>query len=529
MPRTSPPSLTVFYIALAVVAGITVLGVATPAGFAEATSVLLDVVADKFGWFYMLAALAFLIFGLYVAFSRYGHIRLGQDDDEPEYSDASWFAMLFSAGMGIGLVFFGVGEPMSHYLEPPLGAEAGTAEAARLAMRYSFFHWGLHAWGIYTAIGLAIAYFSFRRGYPGLISNAFRGLLGDARVEGPIGKGIDVLAILATIFGIAASLGLGALQINTGLAHLTPLPAGPATQLAIVAVVTVLYMVSAVTGLDRGIRILSNLNLSIALLLLLFTLFAGPTAFLLDVFTTALGSYLQNLTQMSLQLAPFSRSTWIRNWTLFYWAFWIAWAPFVGTFIARISRGRTIREFVLGVLLVPSLFCFVWFTVFGGTGLHQQIFGGVDLAGAVRSDLAVGIFVMLEQLPLGTLLAGLATLLLATFFITSADSATIVLGMFSMGGDLDPSTRVKLVWGVLQSSLAVVMLLSGGLEAVQATLILAAAPFSIIMVALCVALLAALRAEDRFTRIERRREALRQQRLLDRLEAWVEKNDPPRG
>jgi glycine betaine transporter len=503
----------VFVISVVIIIIVTVIGVVSPAAFAQVTSRMLEVTAAKFGWFYMLATSGFLVFALYLAFSRYGNIRLGQDDEEPEYSDVSWFAMLFSAGMAIGLVFFGVAEPMSHYLEPPLGAPPETPEAARLALRYAFFHWGLHAWGIYTAAGLAIAYFTFRLGYSGLISNVFRPWLGDRRVEGPIGKGIDVLAILATIFGVAASLGLGALQINSGLAYLLGVPVGPVAQLVIVVVVTVLFTFSAASGLDRGIRILSNINLSLAALLLLFTLFTGPTAFLFDVFTTALGSYLQNLTQMSLQLTPFSSSTWIRSWTLFYWAFWIAWAPFVGTFIARVSRGRTIREFVLGVLLVPTLFCFIWFAVFGGTALHEQIFEGIDLASAVRSDIAVAIFVMLQQLPLGTILAGVATLLICTFFITSADSATVVLGMFSSGGHLNPKLRTKIIWGVLQSSLAIAMLLAGGLEAVQATLILAAAPFSIIMVAMCVALLAALRVEDRRARIEQRRERLRQQRL----------------
>jgi glycine betaine transporter len=503
----------VFLVSVIIVVAITLLGIANPTGFADTAGRLLDLTTEKFGWFYMMATLGFLVFTLYLAFSHYGHIRLGRDDEEPEFGDASWFAMLFSAGMGIGLVFFGVAEPMSHYIEPPLGAAPESPEAARLAMRYTFFHWGLHAWGIYAVVALAIAYFSFRRGYAGLISNIFRPLLGDRRVDGPVGKAIDVLAILATIFGVATALGFGALQINSGLAHLTGIPVGYTSQVVIIVIVTVLYVASAATGLDRGIRILSNVNLSLAIVLLLFTLFVGPTAFLFDVFSTALGSYLQNLMQMSLRLRPFSDPEWIRNWTLFYWAWWISWAPFVGMFIARVSRGRTIREFVLGVLLVPSLFCFIWFAVFGGVGLHLQIFEGKDIASAVQSDIAVAIFTTLEQLPFGTVLAGIATLLVTTFFITSADSATVVLGMLSSRGRLDPTARVKLVWGVLQSGLAIVLLLSGGLEGLRAATILAAAPFSLIMVAMCVALLAALKGEDRRARILKRREALRQQRL----------------
>lgn len=505
----------VFYISVAIVVLVVVLGAANPDGMAAVSGSLLEVTTSNFGWFYMIATLAFLVFALFLAFSRHGSIVLGQDDDEPEYSNRSWFAMLFSAGMGIGLVFWGVAEPVRHYRSPPAGITAETAEAARAALRYSFFHWGLHAWGIYTVLALAIAYFSFRKGHAGLISNTFRPLLGE-RVNGPIGKAIDILAIIATIFGVATSLGLGTLQINGGAAHLTGIAISTTTQLWIILIVTVLYMLSALTGLNRGIKILSNVNLLIAATLLVFTLVAGPTAYLFDVLTTSVGGYIHNLISMSLRLSPFTQSTWVADWTLFYWAWWIAWAPFVGMFIARISRGRTIREFVLGVLLVPTLFSFAWFSVFGGTALHMEIYQDLGIAAAVEENVTAALFITLAQLPLGPVISGLATLLIITFFVTSADSATFVLGMLSSEGRLNPSNRVKLTWGVLQSSIAAVLLLSGGLEGLQTASIVAAAPFAVIMVLMCVSLMRALRQEDR---LHRQREKARRRKLDALLEA----------
>lgn len=484
----------VFAISVAVVLLFVLWGVLSPQSLATGSANILAVTTEKFGWFYLLATFGFLVFAIYLAFSKYGKIRLGADTDRPDYSNKSWFSMLFSAGMGIGLVFWGAAEPLSHFIKPPQGATPQSAEAARLAMRYSFFHWGLHAWGIYTVIGLAIAYFTFRKKYPGLISNVFYPLMGE-RVNGPLGKAIDTLAIIATVFGVATSLGLGTLQINGGFNQLMGIDNSISTQLTIIVVVTVLYMLSALTGLDKGIKILSNGNLSIAAILLVFVLFAGPTSFIFDVLTTTIGSYLQNIVQMSLRLTPFSQGDWIKNWTLFYWAWWIAWAPFVGMFIARVSKGRTIKEFVLGVLLVPSLFGFLWFAVFGGTALNLELFHNGKIAEAAQSDVTVALFSTLRQLPVGNILMVLATVLIITFFITSADSATFVLGMLSSKGVQNPSNKVKLVWGILQSSIAAVLLSSGGLQGLQTASIIAAAPFSVIMVAMCYSLFISLRSE----------------------------------
>ena len=484
----------VFVVSVAIVLLFVIWGVVSPDGLANSSSALLSITTEKFGWFYLLATFSFLVFSLFLAFSKFGKIKLGADSDEPEYSNRSWFAMLFSAGMGIGLVFWGVAEPLSHYMNPPQEAAAQTAEAARLAMRYSFFHWGLHAWAIYTVIGLAIAYFTFRKKCSGLISSVFYPLLGE-RVNGPLGKAIDILAIIATVFGVATSLGLGTLQINGGFNQLVRLPNSSSSQLIIIGIVTVLYLISATTGLDKGIKLLSNANLGIAALLLVFVLFAGPTSFVFDVFTTTIGSYLQNIVQMSLTLTPFSQGNWIKSWTLFYWAWWIAWAPFVGMFIARVSRGRTIKEFVLGVLLVPSVFGFLWFAVFGGTALNLELFHNAHIAEAAQTDVTSALFNTLEQLPIGGILSGIATLLIITFFITSADSATFVLGMLSSNGIPNPTIKVKLVWGLLQSTIAAVLLLSGGLQGLQTASIIAAAPFSIIMVLMCYSLYTSLQQE----------------------------------
>jgi glycine betaine transporter len=498
----------VFRISVIVVLLFVLWGLFDPEGFGEAANNALGFTIGKFGWFYLIAAFTFLLFSLYLAFSKYGKIKLGEDDSEPEYSTLTWFAMLFSAGMGIGLVFWGVAEPIYHYLSPPLGT-GETPEAARTAMRYAFFHWGLQPWGIYTVIALALAYFQFRKGYKGLISWTFYPILGE-RVNGPIGKMIDILAILATVFGVATSLGLGTLQINGGLNYIFGLPNTTFYQILIIAIVTVLFLISATTGLDRGIRYLSNTNLVVAVGLMLTALFLGPTSFIFDLFTVTLGGYLQNLTQMSLRLTPFTQNPWVGSWTLFYWAWWIAWAPFVGMFIARVSKGRTVKEFILGVLIVPSLFSFIWFSVFGGTALYFELFGKLGIAEAVQNDVTTALFITLDQFPFGTILSMLATLLIITFFVTSADSATFVLGMLSSEGRLNPTNQTKMIWGILQSSIAVVLLLTGGLKALQTASIVTALPFALILLGMSYSIWKAFEEE---IKAEKKKEQFRRKKL----------------
>ncbi|WLR47091.1 BCCT family transporter [Halobacillus litoralis] len=456
------------------------------------TSNIQGFLTEKFGWFYLLSATGFLIFAIFLVFSKYGKLKLGKPDDEPEYPYITWFAMLFSAGMGIGLVFWGAAEPLSHFHTPPIvGQESMSEEAAQSAMKYTFFHWGFHPWAIYAVLALALAYFKFRKDAPGVISAALTPVLGEKRVKGPLGTLIDFIAVFATIFGVATSLGLGALQISSGLAFtIDGLEDTFGLQLIIIAVVTVLFMASAMTGLNKGIKYLSNTNVVLAIVLMVFMLFAGPTNFIMDYFTTSFGSYLRDLPYMSFRMTPFAEdNSWVQGWTIFYWAWWISWAPFVGTFIARVSRGRTIREFILGVLLVPTVFGALWFSVFGGTAISLEFFDGVDLYSDV-SELGteVALFSMLENVPLGAIMSVIGLLLISTFFVTSADSATFVLGMQTTNGSLNPRNQVKFTWGVIQAGAAAVLLWQGGLGALQTAAIIAAFPFTFIMILICFSL-----------------------------------------
>jgi glycine betaine transporter len=491
---------TVFYVSVGLSALFVLWGVFFSENLATVATATLDYVIATFGWVYIIASFCFLAFVLYLACSRYGKIRLGQDTDRPEFSTASWLAMMFSAGMGIGLMFFGVFEPLSHFSNPPFDlARPNTAPAAVLAIQYSYFHWGLHAWGIFAVVGLGLAYSVFRKGRSGLISPIFYPLLGE-RVEGPIGKAIDILAILATLFGSATSLGLGALQMGGGLKAVFGLPNVIAVQLIIIAAMTVLFTLSAVSGVERGIQWLSNINMILAAGLLLFLLACGPTIFLLNFFTDSVGNYIGNFFQMSFRSAVFGNATWMQDWTIFYWAWWISWAPFVGTFIARISRGRTIREFVLGVLFVPSLVSFIWFAVFGGAAINLALAGHANIS--VAASQAAVLFDTLNAFPWGMITSLLAVVLIALFFISGADAASVVLGMLSSGGTLEPRKTVIILWGTLTGLCAAVLLLSGGLNALQQAAILAAVPFALVMIALCYALIKDLRGERQSIRTQ---------------------------
>jgi glycine betaine transporter len=476
----------VYWISLVIALIFVIWGVVSPDRLGELMDVTKGFFLSNFGWFYQLAATFFFIFALFLVFSKYGKIRLGKDEDRPEFSRPTWFAMLFSAGMGIGLLFFGVSEPISHFVSPPLG-EGGTPAAARIALRYTYLHWGFHAWAIYATIALALAYYKFRKGLPGLMSVTLYPLLGE-KVKGPIGTTIDVIAVFATIFGVAASLGLGAQQINGGLSYVFGIPNTFGTQLIIISIVTVLFILSASTGIQKGIKYLSNANMGLAIIIFFLVLFLGPTVFLLNLFVTTLGEYVQNLPSMGLRLAPFNaeRASWVEGWTIFYWAWWIAWAPFVGTFIARVSKGRTVREFVLAVLIIPSLVCAIWFAVFGGTAIHFDFNLGTNIAG---QSLETALFYMYEQLPLTNILVIVTLILISTFFITSADSATFVLGMQTTFGSLNPNNFVKITWGIVLALSAVVLMASGGLNAMQTAIIVSAFPLTFVLFAMCFSLL----------------------------------------
>jgi len=496
MKKLTPVFIAAFILSIVFI----VWGAIAPANLEKVSSAAQVFLQENFGWFYLLSASAILIFVIYLAFSKYGNIKLGKDDDEPEYSTFSWFAMLFSAGMGIGLVFWGIAEPVSHYNIPPFG-DPESAESAEAAIRFSFFHWGLHPWGIYALIAMALAYFKFRKEVPGTISATFRPLIGK-RTEGPIGKVIDTIAVFATVFGVATSLGLGAIQINGGLSYLNGnIPDSIGTQLAIIVGVTILFMLSVISGIGRGIKWLSNSNIVLAILLLFFFLFMGPTSFLMDLFTNTIGSYIEHLPRMSFRLSPFDEEGggWIQDWTVFYWAWWIAWSPFVGTFIARVSKGRTIRQFIIGVLAVPTTFCAFWFTIFGGTGIYFEMFKNTGIWNAMEQGdyTEIALFSTLSHLPLPTIATVLAIVLISTFFITSADSATFVIGMQTTNGMFNPPLRIKIVWGLIQSAAAAVLLWSGGLNALQTASIVSAFPFVFILLFMMVSLHKGLSEEVR--------------------------------
>ncbi len=482
----------VFYITLFLVVIAVTLGVAFPEKFETLTGNIKAFVATSFGWYYMLLLSALVIIAIFVAISPYGRIRLGKDHEKPDFSTGSWVAMLFSAGMGIGLVFYGAAEPLFHYMSNAPLAEEGSNKAFKQGLSYAYFHWGLHVWAMYGVTALSLAFFQFRKDEPGLISATLKPLFGE-KMNGPLGVLIDVLAVFATVFGVATSLGFGAVQINGGLSHLFGFEVGFTSQFFIIAIVTILFLISAWSGLSKGIKYLSNANMVLAVILLIVVLVVGPTLLILNMFTETFGLYFQNIIQMSFRTAPLEgdNRTWLDSWTIFYWAWWISWAPFVGMFIARISRGRTIRQFITGVLILPTLIVSIWFAAFGTTAGNVQN-SGIDLT-QYATELVL--FNMFDQLPMSIILSIVAILLIGSFFITSADSATFVLGMQSTNGSLEPPNMVKIVWGVAQSAVALILLYVGGLTAIQNTIIIAALPFSFVMILMVIALFRALNKE----------------------------------
>ncbi|MGI8694266.1 MAG: BCCT family transporter, partial [Geodermatophilaceae bacterium] len=439
----------------------------------------LDWVVADFGWLFVLAATGFVLFSFWLAFSRYGQIPLGQDGEKPEFRTISWIAMMFSAGMGIGLMFYGVVEPLSHFTAPPPGS--GDADPAAIAMATTLFHWTLHPWAMYAVVGLAIAYSTYRRGRRQLISSAFTPLIGERRANSSGGRAIDILALFATLFGSAASLGLGALQIGAGLNEVGGIEAGDVILVLIIVVLTVAFVASAVSGVAKGIQWLSNTNMVLAIVLAFFVFVVGPTVLILNLVPTAVGSYISELPSMSARTAASgdpATAEWLAGWTIFYWAWWVSWTPFVGMFIARISRGRTIRQFVLGVIAIPSTVSLVWFAIFGGAAINEQA-NGTDIVG--QGGVEAQLFGLLDEFPLATATSVLVMILVGIFFVSGADAASMVMGTLSQRGTQHPTRTVVIFWGVLMGAVAAVMLLLGGTEALsglQTLTILAAFPFA---------------------------------------------------
>jgi choline/glycine/proline betaine transport protein len=445
-------------------------------------------------WLYILAVALILLMVVLLAFSRYGDIKLGPDHSEPDYSALTWFAMLFSAGMGIGLMFFGVAEPVMHFLSPPTG-EGGTVLAARDAMKITFFHWGLHAWSIYAIVAMILAYFAYRHGLPLTLRSALYPLIGE-RIHGPIGHAVDIFAIIGTVLGVATSLGLGVTQINTGLNHLYGLPVSVPVQIGLIIATTLLATISVVSGLDKGVRRLSELNLTLAALLMLLVLIAGLGALILQTFVQNTGSYLSDIVNKTFNLYAYEPNDWIGGWTLFYWGWWLAWSPFVGLFIARISRGRTIREFVAGVLLVPTAFTLLWMTVFGDSAIHMILWEHVSSLGeAIEQDSSLALFAFLEHFPFSALISLIAIIMVVVFFVTSADSGALVVDMLASGGHPGTPVWQRIFWAASMGGVAIALLLADGLTALQTATIASALPFTIALLCSMWGLLKALRLD----------------------------------
>lgn len=470
-----------------------------PTGASNVFSIVLSFLTTGFGWLYLIVVTVFVVFLIWLGASKYGNIKLGRDDEEPEYSTASWLFMLFAAGMGIGLVFWGAAEPLSFYLDPPVG-EAQTSSAAMLSMEYTFMHWGIHPWACYAVVGLPLAYFAYRKGKPMLISSCLEPLVGKKHAEGHFGRVINIITLLVCVFGIATSLGMGASQINSGLFYVFGIPVNNQVFIIIVIVTMCCFVASSVSGIGRGIRILSDTNMGIAVVLLIFVFCAGPTVFLLNMFTESLGNYVQNIISLSFWADPFNDTQgWIGAWTIFYWGWWISWAPMSGAFIARVSRGRTIREYVLVALFVPALLCFVFMTVFGGSAIYLDSSGVGNIATALGENVSYTLFALLQNFPFTEFFSVLAIILICIFFVTSADSTTFVSSMMSCNGIQDPPALVKVFWGVIMASVAIVLQIAGGLSALQTACIAAAFPFMFVCIAMMVAFVKTL-CKDQFVK-----------------------------
>ncbi|MEV0612775.1 BCCT family transporter [Nonomuraea sp. NPDC050404] len=513
-PRTD---WVVFGVAAALTLAFIIWGAISTDTLEGVSSSMLSWTMHNLGWAFVLAASGFVVFVLWLAFSKYGKITLGSDDEQPEFRTVSWIAMMFSAGMGIGLMFYGVNEPLTHFTAPPPGtheATAPVAERMETSLATTLFHWTVHPWSIYAVVGLAIAYGCYRRGRRQTISAVFTPLIGERRANGGFGKVIDILAIFATLFGSAASLGLGALQIGSGVKVVGWMPeVGVGVLITIIAVLTLAFVLSAVSGVEKGIQWLSNTNMVLALALVLFVFLAGPTVLILNLIPTSIGSFFGELTQMAARTEATGGedvATWLSGWSVFYWAWWISWTPFVGMFIARISRGRTIRQFVGGVILVPSVVSLVWFAVFGGTGMQSEAAG----SGLAQQATPEGqLFALLNEFPIAGVTTLLVMILVGIFFVSGADAASIVMGTLSQRGSMEPTRVVVVIWGVLTGAVAAIMLLIGGggdtaLNGLKNLTILAAVPFMLVMVFMCVALTRDLRRDPLILRGQRGEEAV---------------------
>ncbi|RKQ96870.1 choline/carnitine/betaine transport [Kushneria sinocarnis] len=497
-----PPRQRVFIASALVIAVLVATGAIFPEGFSAAASAALSGVTHLFGWFYMFSVFGFVVFLLVLAFSKYGKIRLGPQESKPNYSFFSWVSMLLAAGFGVGLVFYGMAEPMTHFANPPYGdMEGETPQAARYAIQYAFFNWGVHQWAAFSVVGLIIAYTQFRKGQSGLVSTVMSPLtakLGRGRVLA--GGVLNTFAVVATVMGVATSIGLAVLQINGGLHAVFGVTEGFMWQAIILFAMFVCYMFSTISGLDKGIKRLSNLNMGLAIALMLYVLVTGPTVAILETITLGIGDYLQNFFIMSLRLSPYSDTSWVDSWTVFYWAWVIAWSPFVGTFVARVSRGRTIKEYVFGVLIVPPLLACLWIGVFGGAALHMDLYQNAGLAQATSENITSALFNMLDLMPFSFVISLVVMLLIFIFLVTSADSAAYIVAQMTDKGSLNPPMYKKVTWGVLIAAICLILITAGGksgLSGLQSAAVVSALPFTLIVYGMIYMTIRELRADRR--------------------------------
>ena len=475
-PRVNRP---VFIASALLIVGCIIFGSLFGELAGEVFNQLQSFITHRFRWLFIILMNVTVVFSLYIALSRYGDIRLGHQTEHPEYSLLSWFGMLFSAGIGIGLLYWGTAEPLYHFMSPPMG-QAETVEAAKQAMSISFLHWGIHAWALYCVVALSLAYFHYRRGLPLSIRSVLYPLIGQ-KIYGKWGHVVDTLAVFGTMFGVVTSLGLGAMQINAGFSNVFGIPNNVPVQLCLIAIITAMATLSVMMGLDKGIKRLSDINIVLTVLLLGFMLLFGPTQFIIDSFIENIGNYVSQLIPLGFWSEAYSNTDWQANWTIFYWAWWVSWSPFVGIFVARISRGRTIREFIFGVLFIPMLLLFFWFTTFGGSAVHMELMGNYGLIEAVKADYGSAIFKLIEYYPLTKPVTLVIVVMIMLWFVTSSDSASLVIDMLTAGGDTNPPKIQRLFWALSQGVIAAVLLVAGGLSALQAVAIIAGFPFAIVV------------------------------------------------
>ncbi|WP_311065368.1 BCCT family transporter [Halomonas sp. DWK9] len=487
----------VFIASTIIIFGLVIVGASFPVAFGNAAEAALVTITELFGWFYLFSVFGFVVFLIGLALSKYGKVRLGPQDSTPSYSFFSWISMLLAAGFGVGLVFYGMAEPMTHYINPPYGDVPAESEAAaRYAIQYSYFNWGIHQWAAFSVVGLIIAYFQFRKGQAGLVSSVLSSVTAKHPRVRPYASWLDVFAVVATVMGVATSLGLGVLQMNGGLNAVFGLPENGLWQFVILFVMFCAYMASTWSGLDKGIKRLSNLNMVLCIGLMLYVLVTGPTIAILETITLGIGDYLQNFIGMSLRISPYSDNQWASSWTIFYWAWVIAWSPFVGTFVARVSRGRTIKEYVFGVLFVPPLLACLWIGVFGGAALNLELNGtDVGLAAATEANITVALFEMFDLMPFSGVLSVVAMMLIFIFLVTSADSASYIVAQMTDNGSINPPLYKRVVWGVLIAAICLTLIVAGGLSGLQSAAVLSALPFTFILYMMVIVLVRELRAD----------------------------------